>query len=203
MIDIDPALLKGKKIVGILTNDQGLWKRMKASLRDIRLKYQRLKQKVVDRLDVVGLRILRRSRKMKPAPTEEEILQYHMYADVYHEYQDDHHEFNSTLLVSSPDITLNLSSIVDPDEYEYDDLDSSDEVDEFEQIGDTHRICDDLHWNVLNEASNATVFLLTKYNMSDKIICSLSDIDPQTKYHHVCEYGLCWFDISPLPGNHS
>jgi hypothetical protein len=177
----------------MLTKDQGLWKRMKESLRDIRMKYQRLKQKVVDRLSLTGLKILRRTRKMKTYPTDEEILHHHMYSDLYNEYNDDHINDNSTDILSSPDITLNISAVIDHDEYEYDDLDSSDEIDEFEQINDTRRICDDIHWNVLNETSNATVFILTKYNMSDKIICSLSDVDSYTRYHHVCEYGLLFY----------
>lgn len=190
----------GKKIAEILTKDTGLWKRMKESLREIRMKYQKLKQKVVDRLSLTGLKILRRSKKMKKIPTEEELLHHHIYSDQYHEYDYDHRDFNSTDFVSSPDITLNLSSITNSDEYEYDDLDSSDEIDEFEQIEDIDRICNDIHWNVLNDTNNATVFILTKYNMSDKIICSLSDVEPYIKYHHVCEYGLLFFILN-INGN--
>jgi hypothetical protein len=165
---------------------------MKASFQELRMKYQKLKHKIVDRLSLTGLRILRRSKKIKETPTEEELIyhHHHMYSDQYIEYDYDNREFNSTDLVSSPDITLNLSSVINSDEYEYDDLDSSDEIDEFEQIEDTRGICDDTHWNVLNDMNNSTVFILTKYNMSNKTICSLSDVDPHTKYHHVCEYGL-------------
>jgi len=83
--------------------------------------------------------------------------------------------------------TIDNSSIIYPDEYEYDDFDSSDE---FEQIDDIRNMCDEIHWNVLNIINNSTTYILTSYNVTDKIVCSLSDIDPHTKYHHVCEYGL-------------
>ena len=73
-------------------------------------------------------------------------------------------------------------------EYEYDDLDSPDESDEFERFADIHGICNQIHWNVLND--NSTVYILTTYIVSDKIVCSLSNIEPYTKYPHVCEYGM-------------
>jgi hypothetical protein len=82
---------------------------------------------------------------------------------------------------------INNNSI---DEYEYDDLDSLDEIDEFEQLDDIRGICDDIRWNVLNDTINTTVYILTKYNELDKVICSLSDVQLQTRYHHICEYGL-------------
>ena len=72
-------------------------------------------------------------------------------------------------------------------EYEYDDLNSPDE---FERIDDIRHMCDEIHWNVLNTIDNSTVYILTTYNVSNQIVCSLSDVDPHTRYHHVCEYGL-------------
>ena len=76
------------------------------------------------------------------------------------------------------------------DEYEYNDYDLSDEIDPFEQIEDLRHICDDIHWNVLNETLNSTVFILTKYEVMNKTMCSLTDVDSQMKYPYLCEYGM-------------
>ena len=153
---------------------------MKKSFQEIRSRYQKLKEKIVDRLSVTGLRILTRSKKIKNIPPEEELFH-----DQYSEY-----EYDQTNSASSTIPTINTSLMINEDEYEYDNLDSLDEIDEFEQIDDTRGICDDIHWNVLNATQNSTVFILTKYTLSDQMICSLSDVDPHIKYHHVCEYGL-------------
>ena len=92
------------------------------------------------------------------------------------------YQSNDSIIIINSNVTNNN------DEYEYDDLDSPDESDEFEQIEDIRGICDQIHWNVFNNNSN--VFILTTYIVSDKIVCSLSDVEPNTKYHHVCEYGM-------------
>jgi hypothetical protein len=34
------------------------------------------------------------------------------------------------------------------------------------------------------------VYILTTYLVSDKIVCSLSDVESDIEYEHVCEYGL-------------
>ena len=168
----------------ILNKDPGLWKRMKESLEDLRRKYRSLRNVIVNRLSSTGLKILARSKKIKGLPPDPELL------NQYAEYYIDHEELNSTDYSSSAEIMTNISSIInDEDEYEYDDFNSSDEIDLFERIEDIHGICDDIHWNVLNESSNSTVFILTKYNVLDKTMCSLSDVDPQMKYYYLCEYG--------------
>jgi hypothetical protein len=175
----------------MLMNDQGRWKRMKEKFQEVRVKYQKLKQKIVDRLTATGLRILRRTKKVKQIPPKQEFNHDEMYSDQSNEYGYDDKELNITNPIIPNDTTINNSSIINNDEYEYDDLDSSDESDEFEQIEDIRGICGELHWNVLNNNNNnSTTFILTKYNMSDKIICSLSDVESHTKYPHVCEYGL-------------
>lgn len=171
----------GRKIVEILKKDPGLWDRMKESLKNLRQKYRSLRNILVNRLSSTGLKILTRSKKIKDSPPPDPELLEH-----YAEYYIDHDELNNT----DPEIMANISSIInDDDEYEYDDFNSSDEIDIFERIEDIHGICDDIHWNVLNETSNSTVFILTKYNVLDKTMCSLSDADPQTKYYYLCEYG--------------
>jgi hypothetical protein len=179
----------GRKITEMLMNDQGRWGRMKKQLQEIRVKYQRLKQKIVDQLTTVGLRIFRRSKKIKPIPPKPESSHDEIDIDQSHEYEYDYRESNITYITFPNNTIMNITSIIDNDEYEYDDLDSSDESDEFEQIENIRGICDDIHWNVLNNTNNSTVYILTKYNMSDKTVCSLSDVQPYTKYHHVCEYG--------------
>jgi len=180
----------GKKISDMLMKDQGQWKRMKEKFHEVRVKYQKLKQKIVDRLSAAGLRILRRSKKLKPIPPKQEFI--HDEIDFYQndEYEYDQRELNITNHNLPNNTTVNISSIINNDEYEYDDLDSSDESDEFDQIENIRGFCDEIHWNVLNNTNNSTVYILTKYNMSNKSVCSLSDVEPQTKYPHVCEYGL-------------
>jgi hypothetical protein len=175
----------GKKISDMLMKDQDQWKRMKAKFHEVRVKYQKLKQKIVDRLSAAGLRILRRSKKLKPIPPKQDEIDF----DQNHEYEYDERESNITNLNLTNNTTVNISLIINNDEYEYDDLDSSDESDEFEQIENIRGFCNEIHWNVLNNNNNSTVYILTKYNMSNKTVCSLSDVEPQTKYHHVCEYG--------------
>lgn len=74
------------------------------------------------------------------------------------------------------------------DEYEFEDPDLPDQIDVFEQLQTIRGICDQVAWNTLN--NNATVYILTKYILGNKVVCSLTDIEPDTKYHYVCEYGL-------------
>ncbi len=145
----------------ILIDNQSQWGQIKNQLFVVRDKYQILAKNIVDRLNSAGIHISRRARKVPKSSQN--------------------YELNNT-------ITTN-SSIVD-EEYEYDNLDLSDESDEFEQMENTRGICDEIHWNVLINDNNSTTFILTKYNMSNKIVCSLSEIEPHTKYPHVCEYGL-------------
>ncbi|CAF4512567.1 unnamed protein product [Rotaria socialis] len=81
-------------------------------------------------------------------------------------------------------------------EYELNALDSSGEIDEFEQFQDIHDICHHVVWNALSE--NATIYILTTYTLFDKVVCSLSDIEPYTEHHHICEYVLdyCFSNIA-------
>jgi hypothetical protein len=53
---------------------------------------------------------------------------------------------------------------------------------------DTRGICDQINWNVIN--NDTTVYLLTTSLISDKIICSLSNIKSDINYRYICENGL-------------
>jgi hypothetical protein len=73
-------------------------------------------------------------------------------------------------------------------EYEYDNLNAEDESDELKQMDDIRGICDRIDWNVRN--NDSTLYILTTSFISDKMICSLTDVEPDVEYRHVCEYGL-------------
>ena len=168
-------LLVGTNIANILMDDRGRWERMKGLLREARIKYQRLKKKILDRLNSTGLRILRRSKKIKPMPER-------IHPD------DVNYDLNVDELPLETSLSAN-SVVDDNDEYEYDDLDSSDDNDPFEQLKDIRNICHQIDWNMPDNYSN--VFILTSYLRSNETVCSLSDVDVDLEYHHVCEYGQC------------
>jgi hypothetical protein len=172
----------------MLMNDEDRWGRMKGKFHEVRVKYQRLKEKIVDQLSSSGLRILRRSKKIKQIPRKQHIMTDEIDPNQYDQYDFDDRELNLTNLTFQNDTIINMSSIIDNDEYEYEDLDSPDEIDEFEQIEDIRGICDRIYWNVEND--NSTVYLLTTYIVLDKTACSFSDVEINTEYPHVCEYGL-------------
>jgi hypothetical protein len=65
---------------------------------------------------------------------------------------------------------------------------SSDEDDDaFERFNNIRNLCDQFAWNVLN--NNSHIFTFTTYKIWGKLVCSLSDIDLNSTYEHVCEYG--------------
>jgi hypothetical protein len=197
MIDIDPSLLKGKrmlffnqieekmflgrKITEILMDDQGRWRRMKEQFQEVRVKYQKFKRRINDRLNSADLRILRRSKKIQQS-LEKHKQGFSHNKNNSNEYNN---ERNTTKLVFPNETIQNISTIVN--DYEYDDLDSPGESDEFEQIDDIRGICGQIHWNALH--NNSTIYILTTYIISNKTICSLSDVEIDTEYNHVCEYG--------------
>ena len=172
-------------------NDQGRWRRMKGAFHEVRVRYERLKRKIVSRLNSTGLRILRRTKKVKQiSPPSQQFIPDEIDLNHYDDYEFDDRELNLTNLIASNQTTVNVTAIINnnDDEYEYDDLDSPDESDEFERLNDIRGICAQIDWNVFNNNSN--VYILTTYIVSDKIVCSLSDVEPNTQYHHVCEYGM-------------
>jgi hypothetical protein len=160
----------------LLMENKGRWQRMKEKFGEIRKTYYKIKQKIIKELNDAGLRISRRSKKIKQTvkKRKQELIDDHI-DDDYDYYYDNMtiSDFNDTIIV---------------DEYEYDNLDSEDEKEDFESIEDVGIICDRIDWNALNH--NATVYLLTTFKMDDTIVCSLSDIQSDMEYIHVCEYGL-------------
>ncbi|CAF4848859.1 unnamed protein product, partial [Rotaria sp. Silwood2] len=167
------------------------------------MNHRDLKQKIVDRLSSTGLRILTRSKKVKQIPSQQPMI--------HNENQFNDKLSNITNISFSNETTINAGLVTtttttnnnnndDDDEYEYDDLDSSDESDEFEQIDDIHGICDHIAWNALDD--NSTVYILTTYIVSDKVVCSLSDVESDIEYHHICEYVLDFCFANIICGKH-
>ena len=164
-------------------DDQGRWKRMKEKFRDLRVKYYKLKEKILNELNEAGLRISKRSKKITQSARKhkEKIIPDHVDPEVYDDDDNYYKEHNMTNLDSN-----NYTTAVD--EYEYEDIDSPDESDDFEKLDDIKGICDQIDWNVIN--NDTTVYILTTYLIEDKIVCSLSNVEPNTEYEHVCEYGM-------------
>jgi hypothetical protein len=63
-----------------------------------------------------------------------------------------------------------------------------DENDDFEQINDIKEICHSIHWNITNNYS--PVYILKRFVMSNRIICSLNSPRNDVKYEHMCQYGM-------------
>ncbi|CAF4290448.1 unnamed protein product [Rotaria sp. Silwood2] len=194
LIDMDPNLLKGKTIAEVLMKDEGRWQRMKEKFGEMRIRYYKLKAKILHELNSAGLRLSRRSKKIKQTTQtyKEKNIHNPSYSNVDYGY-DDYDEKNIT-----NSIYPNHTTILE--EYEYDDLDATDETDEFEQFEDIRGICDQLDWNVLN--NDTTVFILTTYLISDKIVCSLSNVETNIEYDHVCEYVLDFCFANVICGTH-
>lgn len=172
LIELDPNLLKGKTFTDLLMEDQGRWQRMKEKFREMRMKYYKLKDKVVRELESAGLRISRRSKKIKQTvkKRKEKYFDDQMYDD--YDYLHETNQTNETMEV---------------DEYEYENLDEEEDDHEFERMDDITGICDQVDWNVLN--NNATVYMLTTFLIEEKIVCSISNIESDFEYDHLCEYG--------------
>ena len=170
----------------MLTKNQSQWDRVKEKFDEVRIKYRDLKEKIVARFNSTGMRILIRSRKPKWISSKKQKL---IHDD---QYQPDDKPSNATNAISSnktsTDVTSRVDHHADDIEYEYDDLDSSDTNNEFEQIDNIMNACNQMVWNAFNDTS--TVYILTTYIVSGKTICSLSDVEADVQYHHVCKYGL-------------
>ena len=59
--------------------------------------------------------------------------------------------------------------------------------DDSKQLEDIRQVCDQFRWTVVVADSN--VFRLSKYLELNQIICSISDIDPDVNYRHMCQDG--------------
>ncbi len=73
------------------------------------------------------------------------------------------------------------------EKYEYDDLNLDNASDNFQQLEDIQRICDQIDWNVRN--NDSTIYILTISFASNETVCSFNNVEPDLKYKHVCEYG--------------
>jgi hypothetical protein len=159
-------------------NDQGRWQRMKRKFGELRVKYYKMKAKLAHELDAAGLRLSRRSKKIhqKSKHRQQQFIHEHMHSNSM--YDDEYH-------MSEMELSEMNQSL--PIEYEYDDFDAVDDDDEFEQVADITGTCDQIDWNAIN--NDSTVYILSTYLISDKIVCSLSDIELDFEYDHICEYG--------------
>lgn len=165
----------------LLMDDEGRWQRMKEKFREVRQRYYKLKTKILDELNAAGIRISRRSKKIKQSVQRRKQTFLVDHVDGHELYDDD---YNDLSLVNQ---TI-IPSTNETDEYEYDNLDSDHEKEDFESIDEIRGICDQIDWNVLN--TNVTVYMLTTYLIEEKIVCSLSNVEDDQDYEHICEYGM-------------
>ncbi|CAF3277883.1 unnamed protein product [Rotaria sp. Silwood2] len=70
----------------------------------------------------------------------------------------------------------------------------------FERFDNIRGFCDQFAWNVFNNDSH--IFTFTTYKIWDKLICSLSDIDLNSTYEHVCQYVLDFCFGNVMCGKH-
>ncbi|CAF0859125.1 unnamed protein product [Adineta steineri] len=72
--------------------------------------------------------------------------------------------------------------------------------DDPEQLDNILKVCDQFVWNVLEE--DPQFFLLTRYLVSNKFICSISDIDLSIHYKYMCQYVLDFCFENNICGKH-
>ncbi|CAF0844794.1 unnamed protein product [Adineta steineri] len=72
--------------------------------------------------------------------------------------------------------------------------------DDSEQLDNILKVCDQFVWNVLEE--DPQLFLLTRYLVSNKFICSISDIDLSIRYKYMCQYVLDFCFDNSVCGKH-
>ncbi|CAF3743493.1 unnamed protein product, partial [Rotaria sp. Silwood1] len=84
----NPFIRLGKRIAELLIDDQSKWQQMKENLRETRIKHYKLQTKVLDESHAIGLRISKRSKKIKKVVHEkkEKIrLDYNNSDEYYHD----------------------------------------------------------------------------------------------------------------------
>jgi len=145
---------------------------MKDNFREARVKYHKLKEKFLDELNSAGLRISTRSEKIKQAVKKQQQQQKFIHNYYKNQTKKNYISSNNTRAI---------------DQYEYDNLDSKDQSDELEIVENMEGICDQIEWNVIN--NDSTIYKLTTALISDQIVCSFSNVEPDIEYRHVCEYG--------------
>jgi len=91
------------------------------------------------------------------------------------------------IICTQPDSQSTNRIANEKDHSKKDDINSFSDDDDSKQFDDIRKVCDQFAWDVLD--NNSTIFLLSKYVLSNKIICSITDIDPDINYQHMCQHG--------------
>lgn len=73
----------------------------------------------------------------------------------------------------------------------FDDIQTSDTTEiiqnDSEQLDNIKHVCNKIVWSVSNNSGD--VFILIRYSMSDKTICSIENIEIDRSYEYLCQYG--------------
>ncbi|CAF0753896.1 unnamed protein product [Adineta ricciae] len=77
---------------------------------------------------------------------------------------------------------------------------SREKNDMFERLDQIHDLCYQFAWNVLSNDSH--LFVFSTYILSNKTICSLSDVDLNSTYTYACQYVLDFCFENVMCGNH-
>ena len=64
---------------------------------------------------------------------------------------------------------------------------SDEDKNAIERFNSIRGLCDQFALNIFNNDSHLVSF--STYKMSNKLVCSLSDVDLNSNYEYVCEYG--------------
>jgi hypothetical protein len=64
-----------------------------------------------------------------------------------------------------------------------------------EEFDDIYNICDKLSWNVVNNYIDVFLLIISKDLTSNKIICSINDIESNRTYQYMCQYGQYLFSF--------
>ncbi|CAF1247712.1 unnamed protein product [Rotaria sordida] len=160
--------------------DEKRWQSAEDNFRQIRLNYYNRKKK--------------------------KICQSRHEGNLYDENQISHIICTQTDSQSLPPSTTTQSSISNTvivnenDHFKKDEINSFITDDDSIQLNDIRKVCDQFVWNIVESDSN--VFLLTRYLISNTIICSISNIDPDMSYQHICQYVLDFCFGNDICGKH-
>ena len=91
---------------------------------------------------------------------------------------DAHLEQQSTLTSTYPSTSINGKEK---------DANYPDDQKEFEGLGNLLHACDEIRW--IEHKDDANVFILSTYLENNKTVCSLSDVQFDQTYEHLCQYG--------------
>jgi len=173
LIQIDSHLFKGKiaQIMFVFVNTN-MFLSAKLFTNELSVKDEIGWQSAEDNFRKVRLNYDKRKKKFYQSRPEENL---------YDENPIDH------VICSQPDSQSTNRIANEKDHSKKDDINSFSNDDDSKQFDDIRKVCDQFAWNALD--NNSTIFLLSKYVLSNKIICSISDIDPDINYQHMCQHG--------------